>query len=171
MVSNKDSVNSRDNTNQHTSMFLDAGLKFDEIACELNKNRWFKSMIKMVNDNFKCHAFNEVENTALIYVRRRCSIGQKLEVFENLRNLSYWNGADVDDIVRQFVDRLATEVDILKKTIGENFRRGVKGGRRLKLMVLYLYEEALFMLNYVFRQSPDKRKEYDCSYRQKTIER
>lgn len=95
--------------------------------------------------NFRCHAFPEVENTFFIYVRQRCGNSMAEWIWLNKEDKWFWTQESIDDLAKEFVDRYLLIANA-----------PVRDRREL----LAYYQEALFILNYIYRKSPERRNQY-----------
>lgn len=128
------------------SIYITTGTQFTEttkrlrtIGCRLRKR------MDSIYQNFLCHDGQAVECTALIYIRFRMGITYGDWIWQNRRDELFWMSGEIDEMVKGFVDRY---VALANASIRDN-----------REMLRY-YEEALFILNYVYRKSYGRQEEY-----------
>lgn len=128
------------------SMYIQAGAQFTEITQRLRAGGGrLRKKLDSIYQNFRCHDLAAVEDTFFIYVTARKGEDYSIWLWMNKENSWFWALEDIDNLVKEFVDRYAFIANA-----------DIKDRKEL----LKYYEEALFILNYIYRKSPDRREEF-----------
>lgn len=129
------------------SIYIQAGEQFTETTQRLRTSGWrLRQKMDSIYQNFRLHDFTLVEDTFYLFVTARKGEDYSIWLWMNKDVPLFWLNPEIDEMVKEFVDRYAVLANATVKDRKE---------------LLRYYEEALFILNYIYRKSPERKAEYE----------